>query len=276
MRLTLTKSNLTLGIIVVTAAFLISSTAWMTTITTTTLPAAFATTDPTIDDFHAIPTAGTAPLTVSFTSSVSGGVPPYTYSWDFDDGSGTSTQGPSVQHTYQAAGIYTARLTVTDVVGAETFATVTVIANSPPIPSCSGPAATIVGTSGNDNIIGTPGDDIISGLGGDDTITGLGGDDAICGDDGSDKVTGGSGNDIVDGGNVDSSGDSDDVVDGGSGNDRMFGHFGNDQMKGGSGNDFMNGQQGDDRLTGGSGSDFAEGLDGRDTCDAETEINCEA
>jgi PKD repeat protein len=59
------------------------------------------------------PTTGNAPLSVAFTGSAQGGKAPYSYSWNFGDGSATSTtQSPS--HTYSAAGNYTATLTVTD------------------------------------------------------------------------------------------------------------------------------------------------------------------
>ena len=59
------------------------------------------------------PTTGNAPLNVSFTGSAQGGTAPYTYSWNFGDGSAASTaQNPS--HTYTAAGTYDATLTVTD------------------------------------------------------------------------------------------------------------------------------------------------------------------
>ncbi|WP_307795321.1 PKD domain-containing protein [Actinacidiphila acididurans] len=61
----------------------------------------------------ASPTTGNAPLGVSFTGSATGGKSPYSYSWNFGDGSAASTaQNPS--HTYTAAGTYTATLTVTD------------------------------------------------------------------------------------------------------------------------------------------------------------------
>jgi PKD repeat protein len=60
----------------------------------------------------ATPTTGNAPLTVSFTGSASGGTAPYTYRWNFGDGSTSTTQNPS--HTYNSAGTYTATLTVTD------------------------------------------------------------------------------------------------------------------------------------------------------------------
>ncbi len=58
-------------------------------------------------------TSGTAPLTVSFTGSASGGQPPYSFAWDFGDGSATDTrQNPT--HTYTSAGTYPVTLTVTD------------------------------------------------------------------------------------------------------------------------------------------------------------------
>ncbi|WP_165845595.1 PKD domain-containing protein [Streptacidiphilus pinicola] len=58
------------------------------------------------------PTTGNAPLTENFTGSATGGTAPYSYSWNFGDGSTSTTQNPS--HTYSTAGTYTATLTVTD------------------------------------------------------------------------------------------------------------------------------------------------------------------
>ena len=61
----------------------------------------------------ATPTTGNAPLSVSFTGSATGGKAPYSYSWNFGDGSAASTaQNPS--HTYNSACTCTATLTVTD------------------------------------------------------------------------------------------------------------------------------------------------------------------
>src|SRR5260370_13920974 len=64
----------------------------------------------------ASPASGQTPLTVSFTGSASGGVAPYSYSWNFGDGTPASTaQSPS--HIYATAGTYTAKLTVSDNAG---------------------------------------------------------------------------------------------------------------------------------------------------------------
>ena len=60
----------------------------------------------------ASPTSGTMPLTVSFTSSVSGGVPPYTYLWSFGDGA-TSPAANTV-HIYVTGGNFLVWLSVGD------------------------------------------------------------------------------------------------------------------------------------------------------------------
>jgi len=62
------------------------------------------------------PSSGMAPLGVSFTSAPSGGTPPYTYEWNWGDGTSHGTaQSPS--HTFTSAGIFTTILTVTDAAG---------------------------------------------------------------------------------------------------------------------------------------------------------------
>ncbi len=86
-------------------------------------------------------------------------------------------------------------------------------------PTCFGQAATIVGTSGDDELTGTPGADVIVGLGGFDIIDGLAGSDRICG-----------------------GGDA----------DVMFGGRGLDRMNGGAGNDLFTGGPGADLIIGGS------------------------
>jgi PKD repeat protein len=71
---------------------------------------------PPVADFGAVPSSGTAPLTVSFTDSSSGDVT--SWSWDFGDGSYDSTQNPV--HTYTASGLYNVTLSVSGPGGADT------------------------------------------------------------------------------------------------------------------------------------------------------------
>ncbi len=54
----------------------------------------------------------------SFQLTPSGGAPPYSFLWDFGDGSASSLPNPS--QTYQAKGTYTATLTLTDAEGHRT------------------------------------------------------------------------------------------------------------------------------------------------------------
>jgi hypothetical protein len=63
----------------------------------------------------ASPTAGAAPLTVSFFSGNRGSLP--LDHWDFGDGQTSSGQTPPIVHTYQAAGTYTATPFYRKVVG---------------------------------------------------------------------------------------------------------------------------------------------------------------
>jgi PKD repeat protein len=72
----------------------------------------------------ATPATGPIPLSVNFTSSVGGGQSPYTYSWNFGDGS-TST-APNPVHVYRLAGSFNAVLTVQDSRGAVNQSNVTV------------------------------------------------------------------------------------------------------------------------------------------------------
>ena len=89
---------------------------------------------------NATPTAGDIPLTVAFTSTVSGGDAPMSYDWTFGDG-GNSTQ-PNPSHEYTGAGTYQVTCEVTDADGDSDNKTLTVVAfdpNAPPThPELSG------------------------------------------------------------------------------------------------------------------------------------------
>jgi PKD repeat protein len=58
------------------------------------------------------PQIGSHPLQVSFSSTVTGGSPPYTYTWQFGDGTTSSTS--TVAHTFDLRGSYVVSLRVTD------------------------------------------------------------------------------------------------------------------------------------------------------------------
>ena len=75
------------------------------------------------------PNNGQAPLSVSFSSTVTGGLGPYSYEWTLGDG-GTSAS-PNPTYTYQSAGTYTATLVVTDSQGTPTHEYVTVSVTAP-------------------------------------------------------------------------------------------------------------------------------------------------
>ncbi len=67
-------------------------------------------------------TSGKVPLTVDFTAVAQGGVPSYTYIWNFGDGTSQTTEETTISHTYTIAGTYTAILTVKDAVNAQATA----------------------------------------------------------------------------------------------------------------------------------------------------------
>lgn len=58
-------------------------------------------------------TVGWLPLTVGFYSNVSGGVPPYTYDWNFADGC-TCRYSQNATHTFVKVGTFDVRFTATD------------------------------------------------------------------------------------------------------------------------------------------------------------------
>lgn len=130
---------------------------------------------------------------------------------------------------------------------------------------CRGQNATIVGTTGADEIDGTSGDDVIIGLGGTDRINGLGGEDTICGNTDNDIINGGGGDDEIVGGM------GNDTLRGGMDNDEILGRPGDDDLFGGSGVDLLGGGQGQDDLSGGpDGPDDCRGGTGGPNPEADT------
>ncbi len=157
----------------------------------------------------------------------------------------------------------------------------------PPVPTCEGRPATIVGTAGGEDLYGTPGDDVIAALEGDDRVYGRGGDDLICLGPGNDEAYGGPGGDFIGGeagadllggnGGADrlSGGAGPDTLLGGIGGDRLAGGSGADSLSGGPGSDTLLGEIGDDELYGQGGRDVLRGGAGIDTCHTGEDVVCE-
>ncbi len=81
---------------------------------------------------HASVTSGPSPLSVVFTSVVSGGTPPYLYSWLFGDGS--SSTGASAAHTYTQVGSFDSSLQVQDANGNATQTQLWIDVTQGPVP----------------------------------------------------------------------------------------------------------------------------------------------
>lgn len=75
-------------------------------------------TAPSIIDITADPTGGEAPLDVDFSVGLTG-TTPFTYLWEFGEGSTSTDAAPSFQYT--DPGIYQVRLTVTNSLGSDTL-----------------------------------------------------------------------------------------------------------------------------------------------------------
>jgi glucose/arabinose dehydrogenase len=93
------------------------------------------------------PTSGAAPLTVNFTGAGSTDPDPadqgrLTYAWDFTNDGVVDSTAASPSFTYTTSGTYTARLTVTDTLGANGTTTVSIaVGNSAPSSFIDTPAA---------------------------------------------------------------------------------------------------------------------------------------
>jgi PKD domain len=72
----------------------------------------YAVPQPLVGTDHASVSSGVPPLTVQFTSTVTGGQLPYVLNWSFGDGAFASVPDPS--HVYTIAGTFTVQLNITD------------------------------------------------------------------------------------------------------------------------------------------------------------------
>src|SRR5881296_2264573 len=89
----------------------------------------FFTANPLSASFTYSPSNPAPVLAVTFTASATGGTQPYSYSWDFGDGS--TSNGQSVNHSYLLTGTYTVTLTVNDANGATVSTSQTVTVSIP-------------------------------------------------------------------------------------------------------------------------------------------------
>ena len=94
----------------------------------------------------AIPSTGTAPLSVSFDGSGSTTPQGFVTSWTWSFGDGAVGTGPLVTHVYSTPGTYTASLTVTDSNGASSTATGSIVAKPLPPAAPSGLTASRSGS----------------------------------------------------------------------------------------------------------------------------------
>ena len=79
---------------------------------------------------HASKTVVDAGQPVTFSGTISGGLEPNTPAWSFGDGTTSPSLSPS--HTFATAGLYTATLKVTDLLGGNGSASVSVLVNAAP------------------------------------------------------------------------------------------------------------------------------------------------
>lgn len=86
------------GVLLVTAIILASTTTYLNFVGQPSPPQSVSTLMVRLNYF---PEGGTLPLLVHFYANVTGGKAPYSYYWNFGDGT-NSTTGPDVQHTYES------------------------------------------------------------------------------------------------------------------------------------------------------------------------------
>jgi len=89
--------------------------------------------------------AGVVGEPIQFHGFASGGIPPYSYYWDFGDSNNSEEQHPN--HVYSCSGIFNITLTVTDDIGNESSASsiVTITEPEPLVVDAHGPYSQLVG-----------------------------------------------------------------------------------------------------------------------------------
>lgn len=97
-----------------------------------------------VASFSASPASGTAPLSVGFTDSSTGGN--LTYSWNFGVGEGTS-DSPGPTHTYETADTYIVTLEVSNTEGTDTDSTTIEVSESVAPPTAAFDADVTSGTA---------------------------------------------------------------------------------------------------------------------------------
>lgn len=91
--------------------------------------------DPLSVSVTAEPQSGQDTLVVTFTPALAGGQPPMTWSWDFDDLTGSTEPNPT--HEFKCPGSYLVRLQVTDIMGESATATAEVLVTTEGAPLVS-------------------------------------------------------------------------------------------------------------------------------------------
>jgi PKD repeat protein/type II secretory pathway pseudopilin PulG len=134
-----------------------------------------APTEPLAIEITSSDTEGVAPATFDFEANVTGGTVPYTYSWDFGDGSVVeSGDDETVDHTFDVAGTYTVSATVTDSTGRTVSDSILITVEAPPpltaVEPEPQPEGTFGGTSPDDDLGPTGDGDDDGGGGGEGTF----------------------------------------------------------------------------------------------------------
>ncbi len=93
-----------------------------------------ASTEPLRVEIISEDTEGVAPATFEFEAEISGGMEPYTVSWDFGDGSRSDEEenDEDLEHTFDIAGTYNVRVSVTDSTGRTASDSIQVTVEPPP------------------------------------------------------------------------------------------------------------------------------------------------